>query len=438
MRRFAAVLLASTLALAASSADANPLDTFGYTAKGMSLGGAMTAAAGSYDSTWYNPAALGMLKGFELGLGASTWRTFLTAKYSARDADGNLVRRSQRRNTSMRGTGDLGLASSVPLGKHLDTVLSHRLLYLGLSVVAPGTTLFAVRERPVQQPYFPMLEDRNRRLVLNAAAALRWKWLMVGGGFSFVPTVKGQVTVDFMEGENRNRTEVDVGTHLSGNAGLLVEPIPGLTIGLAWRGENRLDLSIPVDAVLSDKIAPIRLKVTAVDFSTPHELSLGAAYRRDRFLVTGDVTYYAYHRFRSSSPSVVLYSSADEGETYRQMKVPDPGFHDAWAVRLGGEYRPIRPLAIRAGFSWVQSPVPAQTGDTNLLDGDRYSGSLGLGFDAEFVGGPPITIDAAFVGGGSPPNRDEKEELIPDNPGYPWVGSEAWYLLGSLSAKVRF
>lgn len=434
MRRISVVGVLATCLLAAGSAPANPLDTYGYTAKGISLGGAMTAAASSYDATYYNPAGLGMLKGFELGLGATIYRNFLTARYSTRDeSSGRLVRTTSRRDTRVRGTADLGIASPVPLGKGLE-----RVLFLGLSVVVPGATLFAVRERPVQEPYFPMLEDRNRRLVLNAAAAGRWKWLMVGVGFSFVPSVKGQVNVDFMDGGRQNLTEVDVGTRLSPNAGLLVEPIAGLTIGLAWRGENRLDLEIPVSAVLSDKIAPVRLKVTAVDFSTPHQFSLGAAFRRDRWMVTGDVTYNLFRRFRSSSPEVVLYSSTDEGQAIRQMTVPDPGFHDSWAVRVGCEARPIASLAVRAGFSWIQSPVPAQTGETNLLDGDRLSGSVGLGFEAEAVGGPPITVDVAMTGGALLGSRDAKTEFSPDNPGYPWVGGEGWFLAGSLSAKIRF
>ena len=43
MRRFGAGLLVLAMALgAAGPAVANPLDTFGYTAKGMALGGAMT------------------------------------------------------------------------------------------------------------------------------------------------------------------------------------------------------------------------------------------------------------------------------------------------------------------------------------------------------------------------------------------------------------
>ena len=433
MRRFSAGLLVLAMALgAAGPVFANPLDTFGYTAKGMALGGAMTAAASSFDATYYNPAGLGMLKGFDLGLGAMTYKTFLTAKYSTLDkASGQLVRQSTRRNDTVRGSGDVGIASPVPLGKGLE-----RVLFLGASVVIPGTTLYAVRERPIQQPYFPFMEDRNRRLVLNVAAAGRWKWLMVGAGFTFIPSVKGRVNVDFTDGGNQNLTEVDVGTRVSPNLGVLVEPVPGLTLGLTWRGENRLDLSIPVSAVLADNLAPVRLKVTAVDYSTPHQIALGAAYRTDRFLVTGDVTYSVYRRFRSSAPDVILYSS--KTEVLKQSIALDPGFHDTWAVRVGGEFKPLKALALRAGFAWIQSPVPAQTGVTNLLDGDRYVGSVGLGFDAEAVGGPAITVDAAMSGGYLVSNRDAKDAQDATNPGYPWVGSEGWYLAGALSAKVRF
>ncbi len=435
MHRFSlAVFLAVAALVGVGPANANPLDTFGYTARGMSLGGAMTAAASSYDATWYNPAGLGMLKGFELGAGVFTYRNFLKANTSARDGDsGLLVRRSEVRDAKVHVMGDVGLAAPVPLGKGLE-----RVLFAGVSVVIPGATLYAVRERSVEQPNFTFLEDRNRRIVLNAAIAGRWKWLMVGLGFSFVPTVGGRVNVDFTDGSKQNVTEVDVGTRLSPNAGLLFEPIPGLTLGLAWRGESRLDLSIPVSAVLSGQLAPIRLKVVAVDFSTPHQVSLGVAYRTNRFLATGDVTYNVYRRFRMSAPSVLLYSSTEEGKVIQEQSVPNANLHDSWTVRVGGEVKPIKALAVRAGFSWVQSPVGAQTGDTNMLDGDRFTGSLGLGFDAEAVGGPAINLDLAMICGGLLANRDQKAKFNPDNPGYPWIGSEGWFIGSSLSAKIRF
>lgn len=416
-------------------AAANPMDTFGNTARAIGMGGAMTAASRSYEATFYNPAALGMLQGLDFGLGTTLWRTFLQARTRVLNEEtGTLDERTVDRNAALRGLAEVGLAAPIPLGRGLE-----RHLFLGVGVSVPGTTLYGVRARPAEEAWFPFLEDRNRRLVLNAAAAGRWRWLMLGVGISFQPAVRGTVDVDLTNGGAQNRTFVNVDASISPNVGLQVEPLEGLTIGLCWRGENRTDIDIPVSAVLSDKIAPVRLRVTALDWFTPHQVALGVSWRRPRWTVAGDVTWSAWHRYRHSSPWVRLYSSANEGEVVQEQEVPSVAFHDAWAVRVGGEVRPHPAMVIRAGFGFVQSPVPDQTGVTNLLDGHRITGSLGLGFDgAGLRRSVPVTVDLALFGGGLVMNDVAKEEFLPGNPGYPSLGGRAGLVGGSLSARVRF
>jgi long-subunit fatty acid transport protein len=427
--RSAALLVVATLLVAAVPAAANPMATYGYTARGLGLGGAMTAVARSFDATYYNPAGLARVTDVELGLGLSVRRTFLTVRHSGDDAATGGLARAETDRGGTSGELDLGLAAPIPLGEGRE-----RVLFAGASVMLPGTTLYALRERPIEQPVFPFLEERNDRLVLNLAVAARWQWVMLGAGVSFLPNVAGRVDVDFTDGASKNTTAVDVGTSLAPTVGLVVLPVEGLSIGLAWRGENRLDLAIPVSVVISEKITAIDLRVTSVDHSTPHEVALGAAWQGQGWMVAGDVTYALYHRFRASFPDVVLFSSSGD----LTSASPPGNFRDTWAVRLGGEVRVARGLDVRAGASWVQSPVPAQEGPTNLQDGDRFAGSLGAGLDLGDVGGPPLTIDAAVAAGGFAANRDAKRAQDPGNPGYPWIEGQGAYVLGALSVTARF
>jgi long-subunit fatty acid transport protein len=228
---------------------------------------------------------------------------------------------------------------------------------------------------------------------------------------------------------------VDVEMHLSANAGILVEPIEGLTIGLAWRGANRTYLSIPVGVTLSEQIAPVNIEVLAYDYSTPHELSLGLAWRTGPWLVTGDFTYYFYRDFRQSAPTVNMLDS--KGSVTTSTEVPDAGFNDAVAVRLGGEWDPVEGLAVRLGFAWTQTPVPPQAGETNLLDGDRFTASAGLGYDFTSLGAPVI-LDAHVAWAGMVGNRDEKAAFLPENPGYPAVAGSGSVLNAGMTARVRF
>jgi long-subunit fatty acid transport protein len=50
----------------------------------------------------------------------------------------------------------------------------------------------------------------------------------------------------------------------------------------------------------------------------------------------------------------------------------------------------------RAGYSWEPSPAPEQIGETNFVDNDKHTASLGVGYTAAGIGEiflKPISID---------------------------------------------
>jgi len=398
LRCWFAVLALFLVVAGARTCPANPMDTFGYGSRAMGMGNAATATAQSYEACYYNPAALARLAGNgpELGLGVLLYRPFLRV-----NGEGS-------RTNSTHALYDVGFASPIPFGKDM-----WDMLFVGVNVLIPGTRVYAIRARAPDDPHFPFLEDTNRRLVLNLAASLRlWKNIAIGAGFTMLPNVYGVLRVEDPS------TSVDVEMNLSPNVGLLVEPIPEVAIGITWRGSNRSFISV----VSEDP----NLQVDSYDYSTPHEIALGVAGRVGPVLLSGDFTWYFYRQFKQSKATT-------DGKGTN-----DPGFSDAVAVRLGAEWNVIDAVQIRAGFSWVQSPVPSQEGDTNLLDGDRYTPSLGVGFDLAAVGGPPIQLDAHIAWSFMDTNTDEKLTFIPDNPGYPSMESGGSVLNAGLTAKVRF
>ena len=405
----------------ASSALANPFDTFGYTPRAAGMGGAFTGAACSYEATYYNPAGLARLASPEVGIGVLMWRPVLHVNDA--ESPANVT----------RALVDLGFGTPIPLGRGLG-----RILFMGTNLAFPGGTLYAIRAQPLAKPHFPFLEDRNRRLVFNLALAVRvTRVLSIGAGISLLPDVSGDVNVDLTDAGTKNAVSVDADMHLSPNVGVLVEPMEGLTVGLTWRGANRTYLKLPVSVFVGESSAkPINIEVLSYDYSTPHQLALGAAFRRSRFEVALDVTYSFYRYFNQSSPTVNLLDST--GKVTNTSAVPNPNFRDTWAVRMGGEVRVMDPLVMRAGFGFVQSPVPAQTGETNLLDGHRFTLSLGAGFDMAEVQGPPVVVDAHFAWTKMQTNRDAKSSVITSNPGYPTIEGSGSVFFGGVSAKVRF
>ncbi len=400
-------------------ASANPEDTFGAGSRAAAMAGAATAAAASYDACHYNPAALSPLRGPEAGLGLLAYRPFLHV-----NDEGSPANRTQ-------ALVAFGFASPIPLGRGLND-----LLFVGVDAMLPGLSLYSIRAYPRSEPHFPFLEDRNRRLVLNAAVALRpLRWLAVGAGFSLLPHVAGDVRVDFVGTGDRSHTAVDVEAHLSPNVGVLVRPVPALALALVWRGANWTRLRIPTSVDVA-QIPPIRLNVEATEYSTPHQIALGIAWEVRPVLMSLDFIYSFYRQFDQSSPIVTLYDSA--GAVTKVQTVGDPGFHDAVSVRAGAEWHVRGPWVVRAGFAFVQSPVPAQEGESNLLDGHRFTAAAGAGFDAGAAGGPPVRVDAHVAWTGMVSNRDEKVLLDPANPGYPTIRGSGSLLSGGLDVKVGF
>ncbi len=398
---------------------ANPQDTFGAGSRAAGLAGAATAAASSHDACHYNPAALSRLQGPEAGIGFLAYHPFL--RINDTDSPANRT----------RALVSFGFATPVPLGRGLGDVL-----FVGVDATLPGLSLYSIRAYPRSEPHFPFLEDRNRRLVLNAAVAVRpVGWLAVGAGFSLLPHVTGDVRVDFAGTGERSYTYVDVTAHLSPNVGFLAWPTASLAVALVWRGANRTRLRIPTSVDVS-KIPPIRLNVEATEYSTPHQIALGIAWEVRPVFLSLDFIYSFYRQFDQSSPIVTLYDST--GAVTKVQTVGDPRFHDAVSVRAGAEWHVRGPWFARAGFAFAQSPVPAQESESNLLDGHRFTAAAGAGFDVGAAGGPPIRVDTHVAWTGMVSNRDEKTLLDPANPGYPTIRSGGSVLSGGLDVKMRF
>lgn len=416
------------------AAFANPMDMFGSGSESIAMGGTGTATADSYAAAYYNPAALGLMDRVEFGLGFSVYRPWLTARFNRFDESTQTTSPvSSRRFDQAKFYVEAGVAAPIPLGKDLG-----RHLFFGLQIQSPADELYSVEALPVTEPTFPLYEKRNSRLVVNAAVAGRYKWFMFGVGLSVLPTVGGGVGVDLGSDQPQNYLGVDVGFRVSPNLGLLFEPIKGLTLGLSWRGASQTSIKLPVDASVSSSINPIYLTVNAVAYWTPNEISFGAGWKAANYAVSADLVYYMFSGFRMASPGVTAYSDADRENETSSSDVPDVGLRDSVTVRLGAEYRPIKAVALRAGFSWAQSPLSVQSGDTNLLGGDQYSGSFGIGFDAEHVGGPKISVDAHFMAAAVIDNTDAKTAIIPENPGYPIIGGGGWFLNSGVSLRFGF
>jgi long-chain fatty acid transport protein len=92
---------------------------------------------------------------------------------------------------------------------------------------------------------------------------------------------------------------------------------------------------------------------------------------------------------------------------------------------------------LRAGYAFVPSPIPEQTGAENLLDNARHRFGLGYGLAlAEPL--PPLELDGAFTLEQLLPRTSRKlPEVAPENAGAPSLTSRGHAFGLSLSLTVK-
>ena len=67
---------------------------------------------------------------------------------------------------------------------------------------------------------------------------------------------------------------------------------------------------------------------------------------------------------------------------------------DSWIYGLGGSFQVSDPVVLRAGYTYIESPIPDKTMAPTLPDADRHIASIGLGYS---LGGHTVDIAYGYV-----------------------------------------
>jgi len=106
----------------------------------------------------------------------------------------------------------------------------------------------------------------------------------------------------------------------------------------------------------------------------PATTALGIAYIRDRLTIEVDLDWTWW-----SSYDALNIDLQDN-----KVLLPDSNTRKDWkdvvALRIGGEYRVTDPLALRLGFAYDPTPVPADTMGPELPDASRLQYTAGAGY----------------------------------------------------------
>ena len=398
-----AATLATALLLALSApAAANPVDLFGFGARGPAMGTAQTAAAQDGGANYYNPAILATFPDIRIDVGYQYAQPTM-------QIDGQSVGDDASR----------GMAVSLNVPGRLGSVR----VAFGGALLIPDEHISRVRTLNSQQPRFQMYDNRPQRLFLaaNLAAEITDR-LFVGGGIAYMSSTNGGVylvgRIGFPDAEDSNldvAMDVDLETVRYGQAGLLFRLNDWIDLGLSYRSQFKVTLS--QDFIVNGNVGPangmpvvengyLGLSSKAEDLFQPMQVTFGAdAQLTPRLSMAFDATFLRWSKF--TNPAAHINLDLDIGDFNALVDIPpapplpDPHFSDTLSPRIGFEYLAYtskkRDVTARAGYIYEPTPVPEQFGETNFIDSDKHTLSLGggvtlRGFSAVFR--KPLDIDA--------------------------------------------
>lgn len=227
------------------------------------------------------------------------------------------------------------------------------------------------------------------------------------GTLGFNPTVAYKVTsnfsiaagVNYMISKVETKTMVDQSAlgardgevRLQGdgdgwgyNAGVLYTPVPQWSFGLAYRSDIEVNYT---GQLRYSQVAPalqplLGGSVFVSDIRTsqhfPKSVGFGSAYRpTSAWTLTLEAEWIGWSTFDRSIVELERKVPA-AGLTSRVTRFD---WQDAWAFKIGVEYKINGNLALRGGYLYAQSPVPDQTLDPANPDSNQHDVSLGIGYN---------------------------------------------------------
>ncbi len=462
------------------SALAGPFETYGFGSRSIGLGNAVTADSNDLSALYYNPANLadapsGAMIGFLFGFNdlsvnlksRPAGRDVPTLMYDTLPADDPATAANEeaashsirplatedlpqkRRNTSNKQV-DAGVLAGLALDFGLDWFT------VGMAVYAPMTQVadIGIRYADEREQYFTnqlhysmIGNPETKPMILGSVAFKPLSWFKLGLGLNAHGKIQVKTHMfmpDPLDQENINlTTETKAVYALAIHAGMQFEPLSWLGIGLSFRDETWYPMDIDnelqfwnFEVYQGEPITTQRFRYT---FSyTPRDLNLGFRFGTGEFWkIDTDVTWRMWSGYRVDT---------DSGS--------EAPFDDQFIPRIGAELRPLAWLAVRAGLSYVKSPISEQTGRTNYVDNDRVDATVGLGFKLPYdieidLHGQLLSLiershskDENKILDEFPLSRDIKtDELIEasfglqtNNPGYPGYSSKGF--VGGMGVTV--
>ncbi|MCB9596714.1 MAG: outer membrane protein transport protein [Sandaracinaceae bacterium] len=356
-------------------------------------GGAGTARRGDPSSAWYQPAETADGRGFRGALGLALAIPTITAEGLEDPME----------------TASTVTAVSPPPHLHLSysenewSVGAYIGLSHGSSVNWPDgwwgrfesmqTGIIGIRAAP-----FFALRLGGERGLIEGFPDIR---ISIGAHVDTVRVEQARM-LDFIDQEGRVQL-LFWGAGVGGDASVYYQATPELAFGVTYKSRTWMRMNGDADFTVPDAFvgrAPDQHATT--ELTIPDRLVLGFGYQEGMFGVWADfgVTFW----------SVRQRTQVDfERDVTSDIDTPS-NWHDAIALRLGGEVSPIPEIHARAGLFFDQEVGPDDTLAASSPDMARLGVTLGAGFDitrelgvdlyysyVAFLGRDSTSLDAALA-----------------------------------------
>lgn len=411
-----ALLLAGLLA-ASPTAEAAGYYMSDVGTRGMGRAGAFIAGVDDLSAQYYNPAALIRLRRPQFYLSYTQVRQPI-----------EFIRKDYGEDGTITKTWDPVVNEAKPM--HIPNFgVSHHFglkdTMFALGLFSPFAPRFDYDEEGAQR--YTMKKAEVLQFYVGPSVAQRIGWLTIGAG-AYWTYVSADQSLDLAicstkfdaeeqncNEENLDQTEdkpqvYDVGVDLSmadplrftWNLGILAEPKEWISIG--YSVQPRLDVAgtgnITAEFEEGHWMTDEEAAITIIDGDThkdnnvsvlltmPWIHRLGVAFHdADRNWEVEAATTYQRWQVTEQITVSNIDLTLPVTDQVKSLGVEDividddivlpANYVDTWSYRLGGQYRVMDPLLLRAGVLWEGSAIPASTQGVNLMDGNKWA--LGLG-----------------------------------------------------------
>jgi len=377
-RALSGVALALLALLSSRGVHATPAELVGVGPKGVALAGSGTSLDLGPGAALANPAGFANQSEKELTFGYRATRFALSIESGGSEEP-----------------YPADLSSGLEVG--VAAPLSRGFVQSGIGLMAATPPNFVVRAQvPFDEtPSFPLIAGRAQALDFGAGFGLRIGPVSAGFGVRALAALSGSVAVAGGASPGGG-----VGTRLvpawAPSFGLRLDLDSIGRVGASFRGVLRADFDADVAAPRLGPITLVPLNIVGVAAYEPLRVELELSRNMGPLEVVLGARYEHWAGFDGwVGPTITCPPQRASCGT---QPPPAANYSDVLTPRLGATYRfdvaPVM-LELRAGYTFVPSPVPEQVGVKNELDAARHGLALGysLSLPDELV---PLRLDAAF------------------------------------------